>query len=372
MAENHKMFLKRLSGSGILRSIGHRGAKGTAFHAVRRLGTTMEKALAGPEYIRINPMGTVCNHTCPMCWLQHLDPQELIRKKKEDRETGLKLEEYVRFFDGMTAGLKEVNLVGGGEPLVHRECTGIMREIKKRGWTGSLISNVSLLKEDIARQMIEMRWDSVRASVHAGDAETYKAIQGVDHFDAMRQNLKTYDRLRREAGVQAQCTIGIYHVLQHENIPHIERLFEIAEEVGADHIEFEKIIPYDAGKVLSPEEVHMAREKLLACARDSRIPSNTFHALPVLEHEEDALRGNKPFIPAKSCSVGYDQSFITSDGNVLPCCYSTEVMGNVRENSFKEIWYGEKYHNFRNRLINGKFAKYCISNRCALAHVLHN
>lgn len=56
----------------------------------------------------------------------------------------------------------------------------------------------------------------------------------------------------------------------------------------------------------------------------------------------------------------------------MPCCYSTEVMGNARETPFDAIWRGAKHAAFRERLMKGRFAKHCIDNRCALAEVLHH
>jgi MoaA/NifB/PqqE/SkfB family radical SAM enzyme len=76
------------------------------------------------------------------------------------------------------------------------------------------------------------------------------------------------------------------------------------------------------------------------------------------------------FVPGKRCAVGFDQTFITSFGDVRPCCFSDEDMGNVRERTFREIWWGPRYSDFRRRLISGSFAKYCSENRCTLPSVL--
>jgi MoaA/NifB/PqqE/SkfB family radical SAM enzyme len=307
-----------------------------------------------------------------MCWLQHLDPEDLKRNKKIDREQGLRLEEYRQLFAGMPPGLQSVNVVGGGEPLAHPQCADIMQEVKNSGYEGSIITNGSLLKESIAERMVKMRWNCTRVSVHAGDPETYQKIQGVDRFEIMRTNLKTFDRLRRAAGVKDRVQLWVFHVVQHENIPHIERLFEIAEEVGADYIEFDKIIPYDKEKVLAADELRVAQEALRSCAAQSHIPCNIGQIVPELQVEEECAEQHKPFIPAKRCSVGFDQACITSFGEVTPCCFSDERMGNIRERPFYEIWNGEKYREFRSRLMSGRFAKYCITNRCTLPDVLHN
>jgi len=367
----NKLFTPGMHPARLATALRRRGVRGLAYHALRRAGTINEQAFAPPVLMRINPMGYVCNHTCPMCWLQHLDPEVLKREKQRDRAEGMTLQEYRSFFRSVPRGVEEVNVVGGGEPLVHPQAVEIMREIKRHAWRGSIITNGSLMKESISRQLHEMKWDMVRVSVHAGDAETYRAIQGVDRFDTMVANLKTFTRLRHEMR-RPEDRLTVFHVIQRENLATIPKLFEIAEEVGADLLEFDKIIPYDSGKWLTADELKKAQEVLASCARDSKVPCNLWEILPELKVEEDCASDGKPFIPAKSCSVGFDQVFVTSLGDVLPCCFSDEVMGNVRQQSFEEIWYGPKYANFRTRLLRGKFAKYCIGNRCALPGVLHN
>ena len=79
-----------------------------------------------------------------------------------------------------------------------------------------------------------------------------------------------------------------------------------------------------------------------------------------------------PYRPANRCSVGFDSAMINAHGWVQPCCFSTEIMGSVRRQTFREIWYGEKYENFRQRLIRGQFAEYCSRVRCKLKSFLHD
>jgi radical SAM protein with 4Fe4S-binding SPASM domain len=347
------------------------GLRAAAIHGLREAGALIDHALAGPMVVRINPMGVVCNHACPMCWLQHLDPGDFKERKRLDREQGMQLADYARLFGSMPPGLETVEVVGGGEPLAHPQCLDVMAEVKRHGWRGSLVTNGSLLRESAARRLVEIGWDYARVSVHAGDAETYRLIHGVDHYDLVRENLKAYGRLRGQAGGPWRGHLCIFNVLQHENIGHVGRLFAFAEEVGADSLIFEKIIPYDASKVLSAEEIRRAREAVVACARASAIPCNLEDLEPALEHEAQATDEGKPWVPGKRCSVGFDQAFVTAEGNVLPCCFSDEVMGNLRERSFAEIWRGERYREFRRRLNSGRFAHYCIGNRCAMKGVVH-
>jgi radical SAM protein with 4Fe4S-binding SPASM domain len=45
---------------------------------------------------------------------------------------------------------------------------------------------------------------------------------------------------------------------------------------------------------------------------------------------------------------------ITWDGKVVPCCYDKDAshgMGDLNEQSFREIWRGERYARFRRRIL---------------------
>jgi radical SAM protein with 4Fe4S-binding SPASM domain len=44
---------------------------------------------------------------------------------------------------------------------------------------------------------------------------------------------------------------------------------------------------------------------------------------------------------------------MTWDGKIVPCCFDKDaehVMGDMKENSMKEIWEGKNYHAFRQEL----------------------
>lgn len=400
----------------VVRGVRRLGGKGAVLHGIRRTGAAMERALLGPAQLRINPMGAVCNHTCPMCWLQQLDPDEKKRQFQVDREQGLRLADYEAMLESMPPGLTEVNVVGGGEPLVHPECVEIMRAIKRRGLRGYLISNGTLLKEPVARAMVDMRWDLTRISTHAGDAETYAAVQGVDHFERLRENLKTFDRLRREAGVEAGCALHVHHVLQRQNLGTFARMFAFSEDVGADYVKFEIVFALSPAQQLDADELAAAAAELAACAATARVDSNAAEIVASLERESAAFRTaeptrpappaptaptaltaepaapelpadqvvdpepahpivpvpDAPYRPANRCSVGFDSAFVTAQGEVMPCCFSDESMGNVRDQTFREVWYGARYRDFRKRLINGEFADYCSSVRCKLRSFLHD
>jgi radical SAM protein with 4Fe4S-binding SPASM domain len=61
--------------------------------------------------------------------------------------------------------------------------------------------------------------------------------------------------------------------------------------------------------------------------------------------------------PARGCLRMWTSAVITSDGDVVPCCYDKNAdhsMGNLNDLTFRNIWYGQKYKAFRNAVIRSR------------------
>lgn len=54
--------------------------------------------------------------------------------------------------------------------------------------------------------------------------------------------------------------------------------------------------------------------------------------------------------PPPACGNPWTHVHVKEDGLVYPCCFSDEVMGDLRKQSFEEIWNGEKYQDLRRSL----------------------
>ena len=62
----------------------------------------------------------------------------------------------------------------------------------------------------------------------------------------------------------------------------------------------------------------------------------------------------------KMCYVPWVAVDITASGNVAPChVFYDLIMGNLHNNTLKEIWNGEKFRKFRNYMENYKFMPIC-------------
>ncbi len=378
-------------------------------------------ALFGPDLLRICPVDYSCNAKCKMCWLRHLDQKELQAAKKSELQSVLTLQDYERLFETTPPGLKYVELVGGAEPLVHPQIAELMRLIRSKGLTGHLVSNGISLTEELARSMIDLKWNQIRISINAGDRQSYKSICGVDRFDTVRKNLIFYNRLRHERNVESECAFLAFFVLQRENIETLPSIFELCEEVGADFILFEIIRPHTAQERLSSTELNELKRNLESASNRASVPfnfdeimqqiANDLASFPTAQHDgseqlitldelsaldtcdgataehqepvtsidpvpapstahEPPAEDSSGFVPGKYCIIGFKNAFISAQGAVQPCCFSPEHMGNIRDERFDTIWYSEKYADFRRRLASGQFSQYCVDNWCSLPEVI--
>lgn len=68
--------------------------------------------------------------------------------------------------------------------------------------------------------------------------------------------------------------------------------------------------------------------------------------------------------PPETCGNPWTHAHVKADGLVYPCCFSPEVMGDLRTESFPEIWNGQKYQSLRRSLATGKYWATCRKASC--------
>ncbi|MBI1293089.1 radical SAM protein [bacterium] len=68
--------------------------------------------------------------------------------------------------------------------------------------------------------------------------------------------------------------------------------------------------------------------------------------------------------PPRTCGNAWNHVHVKSDGLVYPCCFSDEVMGDLRKQSFEQIWNGPKYQDLRESLTSGQYWDSCRKASC--------
>ncbi len=125
--------------------------------------------------------------------------------------------------------------------------------------------------------------------------------------------------------------------------------FIITKHEGQELIEFEQAL-----RDLGPGQ----KEKITYRNHESIYKTNRGGSLPDIGSERQSL------LP---CQIPSFLAAITVKGNVLPCFedfFQQQEMGNVFEEHLGEIWFGEKFTQFRNDLKRGLRHKYPLCKDC--------
>lgn len=91
------------------------------------------------------------------------------------------------------------------------------------------------------------------------------------------------------------------------------------------------------------------------------------HKIPVLRTGMQKAPVPHPIpndAPPVTCGNPWTHVHVKSDGLVYPCCFSDEVMGDLRTQKFEEIWNGEKYQDLRESLRTGNYWGSCLRSSC--------
>jgi radical SAM protein with 4Fe4S-binding SPASM domain len=116
----------------------------------------------------------------------------------------------------------------------------------------------------------------------------------------------------------------------------IPNIYRLAKKIGVDEVKLKtaQIYDYQNGNPLIP-----SNEKY------SRYKKNTDGGYSFKYKISD------------QCWKQWHSSVITWDGKVLPCCFDKDAkhqLGDIKDNTFKEIWVGKAYNAFRKQLLLGR------------------
>ncbi len=330
-----------------------------------------EKAFLGPEVLHID-LTNWCNFDCIACWCR----SPLLGDKampEEERRLILPLETVQGVFEDIAemGGLRQVKLVGGGEPFMHPDILKVVEYIKKIDThiEIDINTNFSLVNEKTVERLLELGVDSLTMSVWAGSPEAYAAVhpnQKPQTFERIKQVMLFMSRRKKELGSRRPRMV-IHNVILNRNCADVDAMLGFGLDVGADDIQF---VPIDTVKnkteqlLPSPAQIQELVPRLLSI-RERYNPGNFTYTSSdgrriVLSDFDTFIRRMKDIDTASGvydggvvedvpCYVGWLFARIMTTGNVVPCCKGHRMhMGNIFKNRFKEIWFSDTYNEFRN------------------------
>jgi MoaA/NifB/PqqE/SkfB family radical SAM enzyme len=382
----------------------------------RHLAAPSAQSLPMPTFVQLR-VTSLCNLRCPMCgqWgdtgiyrsdrfppaatdgeAERSRIRELIGLKRQ-----LSLDDYVRLLDQIAPFQPIVSLFGG-EPFLYPDLLPLVREVKKRDLTCTVITNGGRLEKN-ARELVLAGIDSIAVSID-GPPEVHNRIRGQsDSFERAAAGVRAIARWRQELGRALPMVIAIVPITEH-NLTEIGPAVEALRELPLDTINvgLRWFVPKDAGaryETVMKETFGIRAEswkgfdfewgnggdddhtrhmtdlvKLLKTLRRRRlvdsavgkpwisfVPNVRADEVPAYFGDFDRVFGHE------LCPVAWYFAQVEPDGEVCFCGdFPDYFIGNVRKEPFDEIWRGEKARKFREKLAKEPLP---ICNRCCGSYV---
>lgn len=222
--------------------------------------------------------------------------------------------------------------VTGGEPLLRQDLFEIIREMNSQGFGTYLLTNGTLINAQKATTLTECGVKGVQVSIE-GPEEIHDQIRGRGSFSA---SCKGIGHL-----LAAGHKVTLNATLSELNAGKFRDLVDIATSLGVQRLGFSRLVPSGRGlrlvdQMIDPPKLREIYEAIFALSTPGlEIVTGDPVASPM---RDGGGRGDCGSIAFGGCAAGVAGLTILPDGTVTPCRRLSVPLGNVREDSIREIW----------------------------------
>lgn len=222
--------------------------------------------------------------------------------------------------------------VTGGEPLLREDLFEIIAAMTARGFAVYLLTNGTLIDAARAQRLAGLGVKGVQVSLE-GPEEVHEQIRGKGSFAASRLGVSQL--------LAAGLTVTLNATLSEMNGGHFREMVEYANRLGVQRLGFSRLVPSGRGlglvdRMLTPERLQEIYAEIFAMTpKDLEIVTGDPVASRLRSSSGGAELGS---VATGGCAAGLSGLTLLPDGTVTPCRRLAIPLGNVRQDSLREIW----------------------------------
>jgi len=301
--------------------------------------------------------------------------------------------------DQIAAYSSPILVLSGGEPLYRKDIFELADHARSRGLRIALATNGTLVDETMARRIVEVGVKRVSISLDGADAATHDAFRGIPGaFEAALNGFRNLKKLGMP--VQINMSIARHNAAQLPDVLRMAKAIgadalhtfllvpvgcgvDLQQSEMVDPIEYERILNWFYDESLkgeielkatcAPHYFRVSRQRMAAERRAARLeaassPEPNAHAIAPSDiampgstgvefkhapaghpgstrahagsHPGGHPSGHPQGMSAvtKGCLAGTGVCFISYEGGVYPCGYLPALAGDLKRQSFAEVW----------------------------------
>lgn len=279
-----------------------------------------------PTSISLEPT-TSCNLRCPEC------PSGL---RNFTRPTGMLEDEvYQKVIDELAPRLSYLIFYFQGEPYLNPRFLDQVKYAHSRKIYTATSTNAHYLNDQVAKQTVESGLDRLIISIDGTTQETYEQYRVGGKLEKVIEGTKNVVKWKKELKSKTPHIIFQYLVVK-PNEHQLEEVKKLADELEVNEVAFKtaQIYDYEDGSDLIPTIEKYSRYKQLSSGKWAIKNKLVNH-----------------------CWKMWHSCVITWDGKVVPCCFDKDAhyqLGEMKDQSFKTVWKGRAYQQFRQSLIKSR------------------
>lgn len=242
---------------------------------------------------------------------------------------------FKQVIDELESTLLYLTFYFQGEPYLNPNFLSLVKYASHKKIYTTTSTNAHYLNDDMARRTVESGLDRLIISIDGTTQETYEAYRIGGQLNKVLEGTKNILRWKKELKSATPHVVFQFLVVKpnEHQIPDVQRM---ADELGVDELVLKtaQIYDYEHGSELIPTIDKYARYR--------KKSDGTYSIKNSLDNH---------------CWKMWNSCVITWDGKVVPCCFDKDahfVLGNMNENSFREVWRSEKYQQFRKTLMRSR------------------
>lgn len=271
---------------------------------------------------------TSCNLRCPEC------PSGL---REFTRPTGMLQKDFFKeTIDDIYKDLLYLIFYFQGEPFLNPNFLEMVKYAHDKGIYTATSTNAHYLTDEKAKQTVESGLDRLIISIDGTTQDVYQQYRRGGKLDKVIAGARNIVKWKKELKSKTPFVFFQFLVVK-PNEHQVEEIKQLAKEVGVDQVRFKTAQVYDYEN--DPNNLIPENEKYSRYKKD--------------KNGKIKIRSGL----SNHCWKLWHANVITWDGMVVPCCFDKDAMhrlGNLKTQSFKEIWNNDNYKQFRREITTSR------------------